>query len=343
MKKIFYLFLAAVIGAATVACNDDDNGGNDDVKVSAVSLDKQTLEMTVGDKEQLTATVTPDNADDKTVAWTSDKTEFVTVDANGLVTAVAAGEATVTATAGGKTATCTVTVTAPAKPKALVKTIKIPGDIDGFYTQIDLTRAEDGKVTAFKKEQHTPQGTQGGAQEAAFTYEAGKVTATYQEWDENYKIEFLLNAEGYVTEAKKFYEGKDDGGSVFAYGSNGMLEKITTTMYGETADTFSATFGGDKNWATVLLDPESGEMSECKASAIKNDTGIDLNMLLLCYVVLSASELDHAIVCRLIPATPNLLESVDGIVFGSEANENGEITSVEMKMGNDALKYSFSY
>ena len=60
----------------------------------------------------LTATVTPDNATDKTVAWTSSNDAVATVDANGVVTAKAEGTATITATADGKTATCTVTVKA---------------------------------------------------------------------------------------------------------------------------------------------------------------------------------------------------------------------------------------
>lgn len=352
MKKIFYLLIAAAIGTAAVACSDDDNadstgssdnGGNGSVKVEAISLDNEHLELTVGDTQQLTATVTPDNAEEKSVTWTSDKPEFVTVDNTGMVTAVAAGEAAVTAAAGGKSATCVVTVTNPAEqPAALIKTIRIPGDTEGFYTQIDLTRAEDGKVTAIRKEQHTPEGTQGEAQEAAITYEAGKAAVKYQEWGENYEIVFTLNAEGYAAEAKKLYEGADDGGSLFAYGSNGMLEKITTTLYGETADLFGATYDGDKNWKSVLLDPEEGKMAECTASSTKNNAGIDLNMFMIFYGQY-VPEIDYAIICGLIPATPNLLKSSGALVFKPEADATGAITSVEIVMGFDALKYTFGY
>ncbi len=79
--------------------------------VTSVALDKTTLALTVGGEGQLTATVAPDNATDKTVTWSSDKTSVATVDGSGLVTAVAAGEATITAKAGDKTATCKITVT----------------------------------------------------------------------------------------------------------------------------------------------------------------------------------------------------------------------------------------
>ena len=85
------------------------------VAVTSVALDKTELALTVGDAAvQLTATVAPDNATDKTVTWSSDKTSVATVDATGKVTAVAEGTATITAKAGDKTATCTVTVTAKA-------------------------------------------------------------------------------------------------------------------------------------------------------------------------------------------------------------------------------------
>lgn len=342
MKKIFYLCLAAAIGTVSVACSDDDNEAPAGVAVTSVTLDKQILEMTVGDKQQLTATVAPDNADDKTVVWSSDAPEIVEVDANGLVTAIAAGEATVTAAASGKVATCKVTVTAPEKPRALVKTLRIPGDIDGFYTQIDLVRAEDGKVTSVRREQHTPQGTQGEALEASVSYEAGKVSVAYQEWGENYVIEYRLDADGYASRADKFYEGEEDGGCVFAYGSNGMVEKITATAYGETFDVFAATFGSDRNWATVLVDPESEEMSVCKASSVGNDAGLDLNMFMLFYGQY-VGEVDYAILCGLLPATANLLESVDAYGFEAETDADGAITAVELKMGGEALKYTFGY
>ena len=80
--------------------------------VTSVTLDKSTLSLTVwGADGLLTATVNPDNATDKTVTWTSSDDSKATV-TNGTVHAVAAGTVTITATAGGKSATCTVTVSA---------------------------------------------------------------------------------------------------------------------------------------------------------------------------------------------------------------------------------------
>ena len=82
--------------------------------VSAVSLNKTELALTAGDTQTLTATITPDDANNKNVSWSSDKPSVATVDENGTVTAVAVGTANITVKTvdGEKTAVCAVTVTA---------------------------------------------------------------------------------------------------------------------------------------------------------------------------------------------------------------------------------------
>ena len=98
------------------------NGGtlngtpNGDVtyKVTGVSLNKDSLTLDVGASDTLTATITPDNATNKNVTWSSDNQNVATVE-NGKVTAVGVGTATITVTAAdgsGKSATCSVTVNA---------------------------------------------------------------------------------------------------------------------------------------------------------------------------------------------------------------------------------------
>lgn len=82
-------------------------------KVTGVSLNKTELPLFTGESEQLTATVKPDNATNKTVTWESSNTAVATVDESGNVAAVAAGEATITVKTadGGHTATCQIKVT----------------------------------------------------------------------------------------------------------------------------------------------------------------------------------------------------------------------------------------
>ena len=82
------------------------------VPVTDVSLDKDTLSLYTGDTASLTATVEPDNATNQNVTWSSNNAEVATVQ-NGTVTAVGAGEATITVQTqdGNYIATCKVTVT----------------------------------------------------------------------------------------------------------------------------------------------------------------------------------------------------------------------------------------
>ena len=83
-----------------------------DNKVTGVSLDKNALEMKTGETQTLTATVTPDYAADKTIAWSSSNEAVAAVDTDGVVKAVGKGTANITVTTkdGQKTDTCVVTV-----------------------------------------------------------------------------------------------------------------------------------------------------------------------------------------------------------------------------------------
>jgi len=84
------------------------------VRVTGVALTPTAASLTVGGTRQLTATVSPSNAANKAVTWSTSNANVATVSGIGLVTAKAPGTATVTVKTadGGKTATCVVTVTA---------------------------------------------------------------------------------------------------------------------------------------------------------------------------------------------------------------------------------------
>ena len=86
------------------------------IGVASVTLDVESLDLTIGDTHQLQATVAPSNASYKAVSFTSSDDTIATVDNEGLVTAVSAGTADITVESlmdGSKTAVCTLTVTEP--------------------------------------------------------------------------------------------------------------------------------------------------------------------------------------------------------------------------------------
>ena len=79
------------------------------VEVSGISLDKSEATLFLGETLTLKASVTPDDAFDKTITWTTSDESIATVD-DGVVYPVAKGNATITAKAGDKTAVCLVSV-----------------------------------------------------------------------------------------------------------------------------------------------------------------------------------------------------------------------------------------
>lgn len=112
-------------GSATITVTTSDGGFTATcsvtckaVAVTSITLSPESLSLYLGgSKASVTATVAPDNATDKTVTWSIDKTSIATISASGStveVTPVAAGTATLTAKSGSITKTCAVTVSAKA-------------------------------------------------------------------------------------------------------------------------------------------------------------------------------------------------------------------------------------
>ncbi|MBD9248037.1 MAG: hypothetical protein EGQ60_04290 [Clostridiales bacterium] len=119
-------FIATLSALGPVALIDV-NEATGDTAVTSVKLNRSALSLEVGETGKLSATVLPDSAADKSITWSSSKTDVASVSSNGTVTAKKAGTAVITATAtNGKSASCTVTVTGgttdpdPGQPEAAV-------------------------------------------------------------------------------------------------------------------------------------------------------------------------------------------------------------------------------
>jgi len=107
------------------------------IPVTGVSLDESSITLDVGGNQTLTATVTPEDATNKKVCWSSDNEAVATVSEDGVVTAVAGGTAVITATThdGLFTASCTVTVNAPATAPNIITDTLPDGKVGEAYSQ----------------------------------------------------------------------------------------------------------------------------------------------------------------------------------------------------------------
>lgn len=122
------------------------NFNEDIVHVKNISLNKNSVTLSTGSREQLLATVLPENATNKGVNWESSNESVARVDNNGKVTAISAGSALITATTidGGLTATCNVNVIQEDTPVNGVSlnmnnaTIEVNGNVQLIATVLPL-------------------------------------------------------------------------------------------------------------------------------------------------------------------------------------------------------------
>lgn len=153
-----YIHITAKKNGTTKLFAEDwnENGKRDECSVNVkgkpvtgVTLDRSSIIVSLNDTERLNATVTPSDATDKSVVWTSSNWNVVDVDSDGVITGRMVGTATVSARTadGGFTASCTVTV--DRREKVVVKK-----DSHSFYVKfadgkvwknigIDLSKRED--------------------------------------------------------------------------------------------------------------------------------------------------------------------------------------------------------
>ncbi|MBR3561440.1 MAG: Ig-like domain-containing protein, partial [Oscillospiraceae bacterium] len=116
---------------------------------TGVLLDSAALTLTRGAQKQLTATVLPADAEDKTVVWSSSADAVATVDSSGLVTAVGVGTATITASANGHSTTCAVTVAPIAVSSVAINAslILIPGGSESLNATVLPLNADNRALT----------------------------------------------------------------------------------------------------------------------------------------------------------------------------------------------------
>ena len=154
-KYLFALTALSLLMACTPEENGADNnqsgnGGDKIAHVTGISLDRNSATIKEGEYITLVATVTPSNADNKSVSWSSSSDAVATVDASGKVTGVKAGSATITATAadGGMKASCALSVEANLAPSVTVeaKNVSAISAVLAGKANLGSTVASDLKV-----------------------------------------------------------------------------------------------------------------------------------------------------------------------------------------------------
>ena len=140
------LVTAKTIGSATITARTEDgnytavcviNVTNAVVNVQSISLNKNNLEVITSEVQRLVATITPSNATNQNINWSTNNDKVATVTNTGEVTALSAGTATITATSvdGSHTASCTVKVYNSAILKVELGNLSLDdGTLDDTYS-----------------------------------------------------------------------------------------------------------------------------------------------------------------------------------------------------------------
>jgi len=144
MKLQHFFYGLLTLAVLFTACKKD-------IPVADITLNYEELTLISGDTIMLIATVQPNDATNKTVIWTSSNSAVATVNSEGMVTAIAIGEATITATIqdGNKTATCSVSVGIPVTGITLnyEELTLIPGDTLTLIATVQPDDATNKTVT----------------------------------------------------------------------------------------------------------------------------------------------------------------------------------------------------
>lgn len=158
MKKIFSIFATTVVALMTVfSCTKVDvlenltnplplpNSGEEAVELQGLEVEPKTSYVTIGEKVQLTLTLSPENADVTGLAWTSSDEAVATVDANGLVNTLSKGIARITAKAGEHSVSAIVNVFAERVPATGIRVNKAEVNLlAGRATKVKATLLPDG-------------------------------------------------------------------------------------------------------------------------------------------------------------------------------------------------------
>lgn len=208
------------------------------VAVTDVTLDAEEVILTVEGTHTLAATVLPDNATDKTVTWTSSNDAVATV-TGGVITAVGAGVATITAKAGDVEDVCTVTVRAKDYPIIGGELVGTVGEPSGFtyVTDDETTNGTDVLLEGDETDQYIKLPARGNGAVQSPVYDFDFETGV------KYDLRFNSIATGSATRIKW---------TVYLYKEGKLVETLTAGMQlrTKTAGTdyrYNALFKPNKN------------------------------------------------------------------------------------------------
>ena len=280
MAKIYRLFIL-LFWTMIVVCNSCTEEPAS-VCVSSVTLDSTSMTLVEGDSQTLIATISPSNAENQKVLWSSSNSSVATVK-EGVVTAIKPGSATITVKSddGGKTATCEVTVNAKVYPVTSVSLSKSSATLtegDEFTLTATINPSNATNKNVSWKSSNTSVATVSNGKVTAVKAGSATITVTTEDGGKTATCEVTVNAKVYpVTGVSlnqtsvSLTEGDDFDLTATVYPSNATNKKVTWSS----SDTSVASV---KNGMVVAIKP---------GTAIITVTTEDGNKTATCEIIVS--------------------------------------------------------
>lgn len=331
------------VGSANITVTTADGGFTatckvtvNPISVSGVTLDKTELDLRVGGTSSLTATVSPDTADNKSVTWSSDNAA-VTVSANpsndkiATVTGVSEGNAIITVTTadGSHKATCAVSVTQSSEPVAG----------DEFELVTSLSNLSSGDYVVFGCEaQSAVAGTlhsNGYLTSVEATFNDDKVTLTndmkvftYGETNDGYSFEsstgFLSQSSGNLGNSTSAFNWSL---TISSSGTASIVSSSYTIKYNTNNPRFKPYGNSAQNTATIEIYKRSGSVSS--VSLEETNVGVNVNSdIQLHHTVLPTTAINKNVTWA--SSNQNVATVNDGLVHGvSSGTATITVTTVD--------------
>ena len=274
------------------------------VPVTGVMLSQTELSLVKGATATLSATVVPADATNKKVTWRSSNTSIATVE-NGIVTAVSAGNATITVTTedGNHTATCEVTVTVPATgvtlsqtelPLAKGATATLTATVVPFDATNQKVTWRSNNTSVATVENGTVTAVSGGNATITITTEDGNHTATCE-------VTVTVSATGVTLSQTELSLVKGATATLTAtvVPSDATNQKVTwssnnTSVATVENGTVTAVSGGN---ATITVTTEEGNhTATCEVTVTVSATGVTLSQTELSLVKGATATLTATVV-----------------------------------------------
>lgn len=319
LHRIAYYFLLCII---ILGCTEEQVP----IAVTSITLDSTSITLVEGENHTLTATISPSNAENQKVLWSSNTSSVASVK-DGIVTAIKVGTATITAKSddGGKTATCEVTVSAKVYPVTEVTLNK---------TSYEMTEGDEFTLTATVNPENatnknvswsssnTSVATVDNGKVTALTTGTATITVKTEDGNKTATCEITVNAKVYpvtgVTLNKTSYE-MTEGDEVTLTATVSPENATNKNVSWSSSNTSVATVDNGKvkalkaGTATITVKTEDGDMTATCEFIIMPLTRIDLSSsgTSNCYIVSTPGAY------KFIPTKGNSSECVGDIVSTS--------------------------